>query len=182
MSYHIICDDFYEHFLHRHFLYFTRSKRSGFSITNIVLYFFWSVISYILYIYSSQYTKNDNSPTIQTHTQPMNMKHEKVDFIFSTFIFVNVVTHLMKHINFVAAMTREIFFRFSVSRSLTSSSILFGFFWNRCLFICFTALVRFFARQVEWQFCKCFWLLCKRYHRTEKIETVLNAMTSMAAL
>lgn len=40
----------------------------------------------------------------------MNMNHEKVDFIFSAFIFENVVTHLMKHINFVAAMTREFFF------------------------------------------------------------------------
>lgn len=78
-------------------------------------------------------------------------KHEKVDFIFSTFIFV--VTRLMKHINFVAAMTRDVFF--SSSRSHTHSHTLSlvpcrirvrSLCWNRChcLFIYFSALVRFF--------------------------------------
>lgn len=59
MSYHIICDDFYEHFVHRHFPYITRSNRSGFGVTSIVFYFilFWNVTSY-----SSQYTTNYNSP------------------------------------------------------------------------------------------------------------------------
>lgn len=49
MSYHIICDDFYEHFVHRHFPYITRSNRSGFGVTSIVFLFYFGTSLHIVH-------------------------------------------------------------------------------------------------------------------------------------
>lgn len=64
------------------------------------------------------------------------MKQETLnDFIFSMFIFVNVVTRLMKHINFVAAMTRDVLyfsFFFSHTHFFVRRKIFLNIFFFPC--------------------------------------------------
>lgn len=82
--------------------------------------FFFSNICFHSFYHTSTIHTNYNSRPSYIHSR----KHEKVD-IFSTFIFVNVVTRLMKHINFVAAMTRDFLLLLFVSSMFHRSHIQF---------------------------------------------------------